>query len=74
MTGVFPEVRKNLDSGTVQFALYQRMAAQGRLAVRTLYRYMTEGKQPQREILIPPLIATRNNMDVISEEKEPVKP
>ncbi|MFH1709429.1 MAG: LacI family DNA-binding transcriptional regulator [Planctomycetota bacterium] len=65
VTGVFPQVRRNLADGTVQFALYQRMGEQGRLAVQTLYEFMAEGVRPQAELLIPPLIATRNNMDVI---------
>lgn len=69
-TGIFKEARENIDNGTAQFSLYQRMRHQGRIAARALYEYIAEGRAPLEEILVPPLVALRNTIDAIDDESE----
>lgn len=65
VTGVSPEVRKMMDLGVARFTIYQNMEWQGRIAVRSLYRYLAERTAPPDEILVPPVIIMRNNFDLI---------
>lgn len=63
-TGVFPEIAALMQRGAIQCSLFQNTAEQGRLAVRILFDYLTEGKRPEREVLVPPFIALRSNLDL----------
>jgi LacI family transcriptional regulator len=69
-TGIFPEVRSNLESGVIHISLFQQMREQGRLAARALYAHLAEHVSPPKEILVPPLIALRNNIDLIEAGEE----
>lgn len=63
-TGVFPEIRDLMRQDIIQFTLFQNMAEQGRLAVRTLFRYLTEDTHPVHEVLVPPFVAINSNLDL----------
>jgi LacI family transcriptional regulator len=70
-TSVAPEVRAALEDGVVQFTLFQRMEEQGRLVVEALYRYLAEKLIPPKEILLPPQIVIRANVDAVIEQSMP---
>ncbi|HEY3378054.1 MAG TPA: substrate-binding domain-containing protein, partial [Armatimonadota bacterium] len=63
-TGVYPEIRALMAEGLVQMSIFQNTLAQGQLAVHTLFRYLSEGHQPDHELLVPPYIAVNNNIDL----------
>jgi LacI family transcriptional regulator len=63
-TNAFAEMRDFLLQNVVQFTLYQNMIAQGKQAIRVLYRFLTEGVQPDPQVLVAPLIVTRNSLDL----------
>jgi LacI family transcriptional regulator len=65
-TGVFSEIQAAMDEGLVQFALDQRMAEQGELAVRLLHDLLSQNPLPSNKILLPPRIAVRGNIDNLS--------
>lgn len=69
-TGVFSEIRDWMASGFIQMTLYQNMVEQGRMAVSTLYRYLTDQVTPPMEVLIPPQIAVRSNIDLLVNEQD----
>jgi len=63
-TGVFPEIGALMQRGIVHYTLFQNTVEQGRLAVRTLFRYLTESTHPGPEVLVPPYIAINSNFDL----------
>jgi LacI family transcriptional regulator len=63
-TGVFSQIRSMVEQGVVQFTLFQNMNCQGRLAVRSLYRYLSEHIEPPTESLVPPAVVMRSNLDL----------
>lgn len=65
-TGLFPAIRQAMDEGLVHFALDQRMAEQGELAVQHLHDLLS-GRAPSTSgILVPPRIAVRSNIDLLA--------
>lgn len=65
-TGVFPEIRQAMDEGLVHFALDQRMAGQGELAVQQLHDLLSHRPLKTNKILVPPRIAIRGNIDLLA--------
>lgn len=65
-TGVFSEVRAAMDENLVHFALDQRMAEQGELAVARLHDLLSRHPVASEKILVPPLIALRANIDALA--------
>jgi LacI family transcriptional regulator len=65
-TGLFPEIHTAMDEGLVHFSLDQRMAEQAELAVQHLHDRLSLHPLETRKILLPPLIAIRSNMDLLS--------
>lgn len=64
-TGLFPEIREAMDAGLVHFALDQRMAEQGELAVQQLHELLCQHPLPSTKILVPPRIAVRANVEAL---------
>jgi LacI family transcriptional regulator len=65
-TGLFPEVRAAMDQNLVHFALHQRMAEQGELAVQRLHDLLSGHPPETPKIFVPPLIAVRSNIDLLA--------
>ena len=65
-TGLFPEIREAMDAGLVHFALDQRMAEQGELAVQQLHELLCQHPLPSTKILVPPRIALRANIESLA--------
>ena len=65
-TGLFPQVRTAMDQNLVHFALHQRMAEQGELAVQQLHDLLSGHPPETLKILVPPLIAMRSNIDLLA--------
>jgi LacI family transcriptional regulator len=69
-TGTFPHIREMLAQDIIQATFYQNMREQGRLAVRTLFRYLSENAAPPHELLVPPSIAIRGNIEVFEGDEQ----
>jgi LacI family transcriptional regulator len=69
-TGLFPEVRRAMDQDLVHFALDQRMAEQGELAVQQLYDLLSGRPPTVPRISVPPLIAVRSNIELLADRAE----
>jgi ABC-type sugar transport system substrate-binding protein len=65
-TGLFPEVRQAMDQGLVHFALDQRMAEQGELAVQQLHDLLSGRPPAAQRVSVPPLIAVRSNIELLA--------
>lgn len=63
-TGVFPEIGELMRRGVVHCSLFQGTVEQGRLAIRTLFRHLSEGVVPERQLLVPPFVALNSNFDL----------
>jgi LacI family transcriptional regulator len=70
-TGLFPDIRKALECNLVHFALDQRMAEQGELAVHCLHDLLSGIPIESKKILLQPLVAVRGNIDALS-TRQPV--
>jgi ABC-type sugar transport system substrate-binding protein len=61
-TDVIEDAVKYMEQGILTALIFQNGMAQGKLAVRTIYSYITEGDTPQKSIIVPPQVILRNNM------------
>lgn len=62
-TDVDKYVVKCLSDGVVQCTLFQDLERQGRTAVRIIYEYIAEKKEPPKTIYITPQLVIRSNLD-----------
>lgn len=67
-TGISQEVRGLLERGVAHGSLDQNQHLQGMIAMQTLYQHLETGARPPAEILIPPTIVLRNNLDCAGQE------
>jgi len=70
-TGLFPEIRAAMDAGLIHFALDQRMAEQGELAVQQLHELLSQHPLASNKILLPPRIAVRGNIELLAAHVNP---
>ena len=70
-TGVFPEIQAAMDADLVHFALDQRMADQGEMAVQQLHELLSQQPLPASKILVPPRIAVRENIELLAASVSP---
>lgn len=63
-TGHSEVVRQGMQKGLIQASLHQQQPRQGRLAVEALFQYLETGQRPLPEILVPPAVILRNNLDL----------
>ena len=61
-TDIYEEQSKYMQEGIIAAAIDQNTELQGKLAVRSVYSYLSEGKLSDNEILVAPIIVLRNNM------------
>lgn len=61
---LFPELKKYIDDGTVQASIFQDPFQQGRLAVKHLYRHITQEEKTEGEILVDPQIILKSNSEL----------
>ena len=66
-TGVFAEVQAAMEEGLVHFALDQRMAEQGEMAVQQLHELLCQRPLLSNKILVPPRIAVLGNIGPLAE-------
>lgn len=62
-TDVDSDVAQCLIEGTVQCSLFQDLERQGTTAVKILYEYIAEQKQPPKNIYITPQLVIKSNLD-----------
>ncbi|MGH9529333.1 MAG: LacI family DNA-binding transcriptional regulator [Terriglobales bacterium] len=62
-TDLFPELVTEIRSGAVIATIYQRPRAQGRMAFRSLYEFLVEGKNPPSHFTLAPHLVMRGNLD-----------
>ncbi len=60
-TDIFPEMEKYVDEGIIQGIIFQNPVKQGKIAVKTIYGYLTSGEKCNDDILIYPQLVLRNN-------------
>ena len=63
---LYPELVEKLKDGSLKATLFQDPFEQGRKAVRYIYRYLTEGRQPIGDILITPQLIFTSNLESYS--------
>jgi len=63
-TDVFPELIPYLRDGVVKATIYQCPETQGGIAIRTMYRYLSEGAVPEHSIDVIPQLVMRSNLDL----------
>ncbi len=62
-TDVDGDVEQCLKNGVVQCSLFQNLECQGTTAVKILYEYIAEQKQPPKNIYITPQLVIKSNLD-----------
>ena len=67
-TDIFTEQIEYMNKGIVAATIHQNAELQGKLALRALYSYLSEGKLPEGKILVTPQIALRSNIEQVLEE------
>lgn len=66
-TDLFPALVPEIRSGNVAATIYQRPRTQGRLAFRTLYKFLAEGECPSYRMSLAPHLVVRGNLDFFLE-------
>ena len=64
-TGDSEDVRDMMRAGVVHASVNQNQVLQGRRAVGILVRFLEDGDKPSREVLIPPDVILRSNLDLL---------
>ena len=64
-TGDSEDVRNMMRAGAVQARVYQNQILQGRRAVGILAQFLENGDRPPPEVLIPPDVILRSNLDLL---------
>jgi Transcriptional regulators len=67
-TDVFNEQIEYMNKAIVVATIHQNAELQGKLALRALYSYLSEGRLPEETILVTPQIALRTNAEQILAE------
>ena len=62
-TDISDSVRQNITSSNLICTLFQDPEKQGRLAIRTLYDYLSENKLPGDRVILPPQIIIPASLD-----------
>ncbi|MGH9511166.1 MAG: LacI family DNA-binding transcriptional regulator [Terriglobales bacterium] len=71
-TDLFPELVTEIKSGAVAATIYQRPRTQGRMAFRTLYEFLVEGKNPPFQITLAPHLVMRGNLDFFLQKQSEI--
>lgn len=67
-TDIDKEQIEYMDKGIIVAIIHQNAELQGKLAIRTAYSYLSEGKLPEENILVTPQIALRNNIEQVLQD------
>lgn len=67
-TDLFPEITPFLESGKILATLYQRPAAQGKVALESLIRFLLDGTAPHAVTRLAPHIVFRSNLSLFDEK------
>ena len=65
-TDIDGDVAQSLEDGTVQCSIFQDLESQGRTAVKVIYEYIAEQKQPQKTIYITPQLIIKSNLETFT--------
>lgn len=66
-TDIFPELKDYIVDGTVQVSIFQDPFAQGRQAVKCLYRHISGEERCDGDILIKPQVIMKSNLELFIE-------
>jgi LacI family transcriptional regulator len=64
-TDLFPELADHLRSLAVAATIDQRPRSMGRIAIRALYQYLSDGTAPPKSIELVPHLVMRSNVDLM---------
>jgi LacI family transcriptional regulator len=64
-TDLFPDLADHLRSQAVAATIDQRPRSMGRIAIRTLYQYLSDGATPPASIELVPQLVIRSNVDLM---------
>lgn len=62
-TDLFPDLVPQIRCGAVAATIYQRPRAQGRMALRMLYDFLSEGANREHHVALAPHLVMRGNLD-----------
>jgi LacI family transcriptional regulator len=62
-TDLFPDLVPQIRCGAVAATIYQRPRAQGRMALRMLYDFLSEGANREHQVALAPHLVMRGNLD-----------
>lgn len=60
-TDVYPKIIEYMENDIIQATIFQEPGRQGKLAIKVMYEYLTEGKNPENNIIINPRIVLKCN-------------
>ncbi len=63
-TDIYGEIRQYLRDGIIKAALYQDCIREGEKIIELIYSHLCEGKKISSQVLIPPVIVLRNNLEL----------
>ena len=66
-TDIYPETVAKMHKGTMQGIIFQNPKKQGRIAIKTVYKWLSERKAAPEEVLIAPQLVLRSNLNDVFE-------
>jgi LacI family transcriptional regulator len=70
-TDLFPALARAIQSGRVAATIHQRPWTQGRIALQTIYRFLSEGLRPPPLVRLSPHVVMRSNLRLFRETARP---
>jgi ABC-type sugar transport system substrate-binding protein len=67
-TDIFSEQIEYMNKGIIVATIHQNPELQGKLALRAVYSYLSEGILPEETILVTPQLALRSNVEQVLKE------
>lgn len=66
-TDIYPDTVAKMHKGTMQGIIFQNPRRQGRIAMRTVYKWLSERKAAPEEVLVAPQLVLRSNLNGVFE-------
>ncbi len=65
---LYPELAKYIINGGLQATIHQNPVVQGEMAVKILFDYITDSKEPMGDVYVTPRLVFRSNLECFKEE------
>lgn len=66
-TDIFPDTVAKMHKGTMQGIIFQNPQKQGRIAMNTVYKWLSERKDVPEEVLVAPQLVLKSNLNGVFE-------